>query len=70
MSHSAKRTTGAILGVTVMIGSLLPLGYAFEILGDFGNPGVSFWPNVLGVVVLGSLAFAGFWFGFRLLPDE
>jgi hypothetical protein len=38
MSRSAKNIVGAILGAIVLVGSLLPLGYAFEILMDFGNP--------------------------------
>lgn len=63
----AKRTIAAILGSLVLVGSLLPLGYAFEILKDFGAPEVSFWPNVVGELLFCSLAFAGLWTGLRFI---
>jgi hypothetical protein len=43
------------------------VGYAFEISKDFGTPGVSFWPNVLGEIFFCSMALAGLWIGLRFL---
>jgi len=63
----AKRIVLGIFGATAAFGSFLPLGYAFEIFKDFNNPDTSFWPNVLGVVLMCSIALPGFWLGMRFL---
>jgi hypothetical protein len=63
----AKRIVLGILGAIAAFGSFLPLGYAFEIFKDFNNPDTSFWPNVLGVVLMCSIALPGFWLGMRFL---
>jgi hypothetical protein len=63
----AKRIIAGILGSLAVFGSLLPLGYAYEILKDFGNPEVSFWPNVGGELLFCLIAVAGFWTGLRFL---
>jgi hypothetical protein len=63
----AKRIIAGILGTLAVFASLLPLGYAFEILKDFGNPDVSFWPNVLGELLMCSIALAGLCMGIRFL---
>jgi hypothetical protein len=63
----AKRIVLGILGAIAAFGSLLPLGYAFEIFKDFKNPEISFWPNVLGELLMCSIALAGFWIGIRFL---
>jgi hypothetical protein len=63
----AKRIVLGILGTIAAFGSLLPLGYAFEILKDFKNPEISFWPNVLGELLMCLIALAGLWIGIRFL---
>jgi hypothetical protein len=63
----AKRIVAGILGSLAVLGSLLPLGYAFEILKDFGAPEVSFWPNVMGELLFCSIALVGLWTGLRFL---
>jgi hypothetical protein len=63
----AKRIIAGILGTLAVFGSLLPLGYAFEILTDFKNPDISFWANVLGELFICSIALAGLWVGIRFL---
>src|SRR6266436_1035208 len=63
----AKRIISGILGAIALFGSLLPLGYAFEIFKDFKNPAVSFWPNVLGTFVMGAIAVAGLSIGIYFL---
>jgi hypothetical protein len=63
----AKRVVLGILGTIAALGSLLPLGYAFEIFKDFGNPQIAFWPNVLGTLLMCSIALAGMWTGTRFL---
>jgi hypothetical protein len=56
-----------------MLGSLAVFGFffkqnsAYEILKDFGNPEVSFWPNVGGELLFCLIALAGFWTGLRFL---
>jgi hypothetical protein len=63
----AKRIVSGILGAIAAFGSLLPLLYAFEIFKDFGNPDISFWPSVLGALLMCSIAIAGLWIGIRFL---
>jgi hypothetical protein len=63
----AKRVVLGILGTIAAFGSLLPLGAAFEIFKDFGNPHIAFWPNVLGTLLMCSIALAGMWTGIRFL---
>jgi hypothetical protein len=63
----AKRVVLGILGTIAAFGSLLPLGYAFEIFKDFQNPDIAFWPNVLGTLLMCSIALAGMWTGIRFL---
>ncbi len=63
----AKRVVLGILGTIVAFGSLLPLGYAFLTLKDFGNPDIAFWPNVLDMLLMGSIALAGIWTGVRFI---
>jgi len=63
----AKRIVLGILGAIAAFGSLLPLGYAFEIFKDFKNPEISFWPNVLGELLMCSIALVGLWIGIRFL---
>lgn len=63
----ARRIIAGILGTLAVFASLLPLGYAFEIFKDFKNPDVSFWPNVLGVLFMCSIALAGLWVGMRFV---
>lgn len=60
-----KRITSGILGATAVLGSLLPLGYAFEIFKDFTNPEVSFWPNLLGELLACLIAILALWIGER-----
>ena len=62
-----KRIIAGILGTFAVFGSVLPLGYAFEIFKDFKNPDVSFWSNVLGVLFMCSIALVGLWVGIRFL---
>jgi len=63
----AKRVVLGILGTIVAFGSVLPLGYAFEIFEDFGNPHIAFWPNVVGTLLMCSIALPGMWTGIRCL---
>jgi len=63
----AKRIVLGILGAIAAFGSFLPLGYAFEIFKDFQNPDIAFWPNVLGILLMCSIALAGMWIGIRFL---
>jgi len=63
----AKRITAGILGSLAVIGSLLPMGFAFEILKDVGNPEVSFLTNFGGELLCCLIALAGFWTGLRFL---
>jgi hypothetical protein len=63
----AKRIIAGILGVLAAFGSLLPLGYAYGIFRDFGNPEIPFWPNVVGVFFMGSIAVVALWIGVRFL---
>jgi hypothetical protein len=37
-----KPIIAGTLGALAVFASLLPMGYAFEIFSDFGNPDVSF----------------------------
>jgi hypothetical protein len=62
-----KRIIAGILGTLGAFGSLVAVGYAFELSKDFGTPGVSFWPNVLGEILMCSMALAGMWVGLRFL---
>ena len=62
-----KRIIAGILGTLAAFASVLPLGYAFEILKGFGNADVSFWPNVLSELLMCSIALAGLWMGIRFL---
>lgn len=63
----AKRIISGILGAIALFGSLLPLGYAFEIFKDFENPAVPFWSNVLGTLVMGAIAVTGLSIGIYFL---
>lgn len=63
----AKRAAAGIVGAIAAVGSLLPLGYAFLIFKDFGNPDIPFWPNILGELIMCSIALTGLWIGIRLL---
>jgi uncharacterized membrane protein len=63
----SKRIVASIFGTIAVLASVLPLGYAFEISKDFGNPNVPFWSNVLGEFFMCSIALTGMWVGLRLL---
>ena len=63
----AKRIISGMLGAMAALGSLLPLGYAFEIFKDFNNPEVPFWPNVFGVLILSGIAVTGVLVGISFL---
>ena len=64
----AKRILAGILGSVAVLGSLLPLGFAFEISKDFfNNPATNLWTNVAGGFLMSSIALYGFWLGARLL---
>jgi len=60
-----KRIVGAVLGAVVVIGSLLPLGYAYAILKDARNPDVA--SSLLLGLFLGCVGVAGLWIGARFL---
>lgn len=62
-----KRAAAGIVGAIAAVGSLLPLGYALLIFKDFGNPDISFWPNVLGELIMCSISLTGLWIGIRFL---
>jgi hypothetical protein len=63
----AKRIIAGILGTIAVVGTLLPLGYAYEIFKDFNNSDVAFWPNVLGELFMCSLAVGGLSIGIDFL---
>jgi hypothetical protein len=63
----AKRIISGIIGAVAVAGSLLPLGYAFEIFNDFKNSDVYFWSNVFGELVMCSIAIPALWIGVRFL---
>jgi hypothetical protein len=63
----AKRIIAAILGGIAAFGSLLPLGYAFEVFRDYPNPDGSLRGTALVVLLFSSIAVTGFVIGFRFL---
>jgi hypothetical protein len=62
-----KRIIAGILGTLGAFGSLLAVGYAFELSKDFGTPGVSFWPPAIGEILICAMALTGMWIGLRFL---
>ena len=62
-----KRIIAAIFGALALAVGLVACGYTYEVARDFGNPEVSFWPNVLGTVLMGTIALGGLTFGMRFL---
>ena len=62
-----KRTIYGIMGAILGIGSLLPLGYAYESLKDVKACGDPVWLNLTGAAVMGTLAFSGLCLSFRFL---
>jgi hypothetical protein len=62
-----KRIIAAIIGAFAVVAGIVACGYTYEVARDFGNPEVSFWPNVLGTVLMGTIALGGLTFGMRFL---
>jgi hypothetical protein len=63
----SNRIIAGILGTLAVLASLLPLGYAYEIFKDFKSTDVSYWPNVLGELLICLLALAALSVGIRFL---
>ena len=62
-----KRLLVGIVGLVAVVGSLLPLGSALEILNDIKNHESPFWSNILGEILACWIAFMGLWIGARFL---
>jgi len=62
-----KRIIAAIIGTLAVAVGIVACGYTYEVARDFGNPEVSFWPNVLGTAFMGTIALGGLTLGMRFL---
>ena len=62
-----KRIIAAIIGAFAVVVGIVACGYTYEVARDFGNPAVSFWPNVLGTAFMGTIALGGLALGMRFL---
>jgi hypothetical protein len=62
-----KRIIAAIIGALAVAVGIVACGYTYEVSRDFGNPQVSFWPNVLGTAFMGTIALGGLILGMRFL---
>jgi hypothetical protein len=62
-----KRIIAGIIGALALAVGIVACGYTYEVARDFGNPEVSFWPNVLGTTFMGTMALGGLAVGMRFL---
>ena len=54
-----KRIIAAIIGALAVVSGNSCVWLHLEVARDFGNPEVSFWPNVLGTAFMGTIALGG-----------
>jgi hypothetical protein len=62
-----KRVVAAAVGIFAALAGLIASGFTYEIVRDFSNPAVPFRENLLGTLIMSSIAAGGLVFGVRFL---